>query len=330
MLFCKKTPSQKEYNSIDAYIEEYKIVTNKITSLSLKFSNGSYIIPISMIVGLVSFTLNHYIVNTVLLVVPIVLTFFLYNHVRYMALQFKLSGYAKFLEIKINEALKENVLLWENSIARGNGQNLYEGIFFGITYTSIVLLLYYLAYNRLGVMIFASEISYGVLFSITIIYYFSLASLVFFLLFFTSEHKAAFENANTAFKAPFVPQKNGSGFPFINRISIKLIIVLTIFFSFPIAILPLVFLSPNYIDTIDNYDYIVVLGNKSENNTPSHDMRSRLDCLISYIDGNSDAVVVLSGGNGEATLMKEYIVDNGMGDLQIITEEESSNTYENL
>lgn len=330
MPFFKKTQTAKEFNTIDAYIDEYKIVTNKITSLSLKFSSGSYIIPISMIVGLASVTVDHFIINIILIISPIVLTFYIYNHIRYMALQFKLSGYAKHLEIRINEMLKENVLLWENSVARGNGQNFYEGIFLGITYTAIILLMYYLAYDRLVDMVFMSDISYGVLFVITIIYYFATASLIFFLLFFTNEHDASFARANRAFNATSTVKKSNSIFVSLKKIVAKLIIVIAVLTLFPISVLPLVLLSPNTINAVENYDYVVVLGNKSKNDVPSCDMQSRLNCLISYIDEQSNIVVVLSGGKGEATLMKNYLIDRGLTNLQIITEEDSVNTYENF
>lgn len=87
---------------IEAYINEYNLVTNKITSLSMKFSNGSYIISISLFVGIASVKVDSdsILMNAIFIVLPIILSLYLYNHIRYMALQFKLSGYAKHLEKK--------------------------------------------------------------------------------------------------------------------------------------------------------------------------------------------------------------------------------------
>ena len=102
---------KREQCELNIYMQEYKIVVDKITSLSLKFSGGSYIIPISLVVGVLSISFDHLYLNLVSIILPIVLVLYLYNHVRYMALQFKLSGYARHLEEKINTLSNSHALL---------------------------------------------------------------------------------------------------------------------------------------------------------------------------------------------------------------------------
>lgn len=67
---------------------------------SMKFSNGSYVISVGLFAGIASINTNDntFFMNGIFAALPIVMLFYLYNHIRYMALQFKLSGYAKYLE----------------------------------------------------------------------------------------------------------------------------------------------------------------------------------------------------------------------------------------
>lgn len=332
MLFNTNRQEQRDNQKIQVYLEEYKLVVEKITSLSLKFSGGSYIVPISVVAGFASLTPNSLYTNLLIAIIPIILTFFLYNHVRYMALQFKLSGYAKHLELQINKLVKENSLLWENAIARGNNQNLYEGAFLGLAYTLIIGLIFYLAYGRLNYMAYNNDISLALLLVIVAIYYFSAASLVFFILFFMNEHNNAFHMAQSAFCNNDDQKKKASSQRRWGYTVLKVSVIGLILSMLPLSLLPFV-LSPIHTDSlpIEEYDYVVVLGNKSPQGQPSADMQSRLQCLTSSLRDSTDVpILVLSGGNGEALLMYEYLKSSCGSMIETILECESSNTYENI
>lgn len=83
-------------------------------------------------------------------------------------------------------------------------------------------------------------------------------------------------------------------------------------------------------------DILIILGSgiRGEELTPM--LKSRLDTALEYLDENPYAVVIVSGGQGygedipEATAMKRYLVSKGIDSGQIVEEEFSRNTYENL
>ncbi|MCH5259017.1 MAG: YdcF family protein [Lachnospiraceae bacterium] len=330
---------------IDTYVKEYSIVVNKITSLSMKFASGSYFIPIGLFAGISSLYMdtNSNFTSAIIIIIPIILSFYLYNHIRYMFLQFKLSGYARHLEIKINELLEDNVLLWENSIARSNNQNYYESIFLIIIYLCIFILMYYNAYINLSNIIFKNQNFYGTALIITIIYYFFLVFIIFFLISYVNEHNSTFikstigGNINTFKKETFLKNLQLSATNIKRRnfaklkeiFNIKMYIIILLFLLTPIAFLPLIYFSPQNIDVTKNYNYIIVLGNKSVDNEPSEDMNARMQCLINYIVDNEHCTIVLSGGNGEAALMSNYLEENNIINNSIL-EEASQSTYQNL
>lgn len=228
-MFERREKQQALNRKVEVYMDEYKLVVNKITSLSLKFSGGSYIIPFSAIVGLASVKTSNTLINVLCISMPVVIILFLYNHVRYMALQFKLSGYAKHLELCINELLDENVLLWENRVARGNGQNLLEGALLGFTYFLIFLLMYYVAYIKLCQMLYTEKISHVAICLITAIYAMSLVSFVVFLLLFTNQHGKAFHLSQDAFKSISNDGAKSSCKKWLRKIGIIIIIVVVSF-----------------------------------------------------------------------------------------------------
>ena len=325
----------RQTQKIETYLNEYNIVINKITALSLKFANGSYIIPIGLFVGLASIKMDYesIFINAIFIALPIILSFYLYNHIRYMSLQFKLSGYAKHLENKINEILEDKILLWENSIARNNKQNYYEGMFLGVIYVCIMILIHYTAYNNLAAVIYRNRNFYGIAILITAIYYYLVALIIFFLLFFMNEHNNTFRLA-TSFNAIVLTnfQKKHTRVKKFTRSNItKIMITLILILLMPSALFPLTYFSKYSAISIEkHYDYIVVLGNKSNCNEPSEDMKVRLNCLVDNIDYFQNSTIILSGGNGEANLMKDFLVDNDITQNTIILEETSQNTRENL
>ena len=85
-----------------------------------------------------------------------------------------------------------------------------------------------------------------------------------------------------------------------------------------------------------NPDAVIVLGCKVNGNTPSRMLKRRLDSAVIYLNENEDVVCIVSGGKGEdekiseAQAMKEYLVDKGIDEGRILTEDKSVNTLENI
>lgn len=89
-------------------------------------------------------------------------------------------------------------------------------------------------------------------------------------------------------------------------------------------------------DKPENPDAVIVLGCKVNGNTPSRMLKRRLDSAVIYLNKNEDVVCIVSGGKGEdekiseAQAMKEYLVDKGIDEGRILTEDKSVNTLENI
>ena len=83
-------------------------------------------------------------------------------------------------------------------------------------------------------------------------------------------------------------------------------------------------------------DYVIVLGAKVKREGVSKSLQMRLDRAIEYGEKNPGTIFVLSGGKGpdepvsEAEAMKDYMVYNGIKREQIILEDRSSSTVENI
>lgn len=84
-------------------------------------------------------------------------------------------------------------------------------------------------------------------------------------------------------------------------------------------------------------DYVIVLGAKvKENNTVSNSLKKRLDKAVLYAQENPETYLVLSGGRGrdeqasEAEVMYDYLVYNGVEPRQLLLEEHSASTVENV
>lgn len=81
---------------------------------------------------------------------------------------------------------------------------------------------------------------------------------------------------------------------------------------------------------------LIVLGAGLKGENPSRQLRYRLDAAISYHENNPDAVIVVSGGQGEneeiseAEAMKMYLVSNGVPEDMIIMEDKSVSTETNF
>jgi len=85
-----------------------------------------------------------------------------------------------------------------------------------------------------------------------------------------------------------------------------------------------------------NLDYVIVLGAKVEEGRVSNSLQMRLDRTVEYCRRNPDTVFVLSGGKGkdepasEASVMYEYLKAKGVPEAQMVLEERSESTVENI
>jgi uncharacterized SAM-binding protein YcdF (DUF218 family) len=83
-------------------------------------------------------------------------------------------------------------------------------------------------------------------------------------------------------------------------------------------------------------DYLVILGAGLRGEVPSTALYQRLYASLEYIEMNPNVKIVVSGGRGpgesitEATAMERFLIKHGVAKEQIIKEENSTSTLENL
>lgn len=81
---------------------------------------------------------------------------------------------------------------------------------------------------------------------------------------------------------------------------------------------------------------MVILGCKVESWGPSILLQDRLDKALDYLEDHPDLTIVVSGGQGpdehqsEAQCMYDYLTDHGVDAGQILLEDQSHNTWENI
>lgn len=81
---------------------------------------------------------------------------------------------------------------------------------------------------------------------------------------------------------------------------------------------------------------MIVLGCGLEGEQPSQMLWRRLTAAESYLKQHPDIPVIVSGGKGsdeimsEAQCMKNWLLDHGISEERIFTEDRSSSTFENL
>ena len=86
----------------------------------------------------------------------------------------------------------------------------------------------------------------------------------------------------------------------------------------------------------ENIPYIIVLGAKVNGSEMSKVFRNRAETALAYWENNNSSIIVATGGKGrgeeitEASALKKYFMDNGVPEDQILEEDTSTSTYENL
>jgi uncharacterized SAM-binding protein YcdF (DUF218 family) len=95
-------------------------------------------------------------------------------------------------------------------------------------------------------------------------------------------------------------------------------------------------LAEGHSDMHSEPDTMIILGCMVYEWGPSILLRDRLDTALDYLEEHPDTTVIVSGGQGadehisEAQAMHDYLVEHGFPSAQILLEDQSSNTYENL
>ncbi len=86
----------------------------------------------------------------------------------------------------------------------------------------------------------------------------------------------------------------------------------------------------------DSENVYIVFGAKVKADGPAKTLASRLDVAVDVMLEDSDAVCIVSGGQGpdepftEAFCMRDYMVERGVSPDRIFLEEKASNTKENI
>lgn len=119
------------------------------------------------------------------------------------------------------------------------------------------------------------------------------------------------------------------------RIEIALAILLALFFvAIGVTLTPMIRCAMD--EPVADADYVVVLGAHVYGEKMSQNLHYRVDAAMEYIEENPHTKLVLSGGQGtgekisEAEAMKRYFLKHKVPESQIILEEASTNTDENI
>jgi uncharacterized SAM-binding protein YcdF (DUF218 family) len=83
-------------------------------------------------------------------------------------------------------------------------------------------------------------------------------------------------------------------------------------------------------------DYVIILGSGIKGTELSLTLKQRLDASLDYIRNRPQTPIIVSGGQGpgesipEALAMKNYLVEQGITPAQVIMEDKSTSTQENM
>lgn len=117
------------------------------------------------------------------------------------------------------------------------------------------------------------------------------------------------------------------------QVLLALVLVGYLFF---IALFGLVLLGAHDVIRGDPQVMIILGCRVMPGGEPSILLQDRLDTALSYLDDHPEMTVVVSGGQGsneptsEAACMADYLMDHGVGEEQILLEDQSRNTDQNL
>lgn len=87
---------------------------------------------------------------------------------------------------------------------------------------------------------------------------------------------------------------------------------------------------------LEKTEAVIILGCQVRGEEPSVMLKNRLDAALEVLRETPEAVCIASGGMGdsenisEAECMRRYLIENGIADKRILTEDKSESTEENL
>ncbi len=87
---------------------------------------------------------------------------------------------------------------------------------------------------------------------------------------------------------------------------------------------------------VSGLNYIIILGAQVRGLVITKSLKKRLNKGLEYLANNPDTLVIVSGGQGkgedisEAEAMRNYLISKGITPKQIIKEDRSRNTFENI
>ncbi len=102
-------------------------------------------------------------------------------------------------------------------------------------------------------------------------------------------------------------------------------------------VMPIIVFAGSFVRPADyTEDAVIVLGAGIHGETPTLPLRNRLLKAVEYYNKNQDAIIIVSGGQGhgesitEAEAMERFLIDKGIPKQNILKEEKSTSTEENL
>ena len=107
-------------------------------------------------------------------------------------------------------------------------------------------------------------------------------------------------------------------------------------FTASFIVIETIILSACFTTTGPGMDYIIVLGAKVNGTQPGGALRNRIQVAYEYWQQSPDTVIIASGGQGsdegisEAECMRRGLIERGVPEENIILEDTSTSTYENL
>ncbi len=90
------------------------------------------------------------------------------------------------------------------------------------------------------------------------------------------------------------------------------------------------------VQTIQQTSHMIILGAGLNGYQVSERLKLRLDKALEALELNQEIIVIVSGGQGsdelisEAEAMKRYLIEAGIDEKRIISEDKSTSTYENF
>jgi len=120
------------------------------------------------------------------------------------------------------------------------------------------------------------------------------------------------------------------------RILLAVLLVLVLLGAVVFGALVAVVMSGSHDEVTGEPELMIVLGCQVKSEGPSILLQDRLNTALDYWEQHPETTIVVSGGQGsnepmsEAQAMRDYLVGHGVPEGQILMEDQSRNTLQNL